>query len=86
MTGAGRAGAPLRRVAPDLYLIGLDPPDLPGFSDFIGAWFRPGPPALLVDVGPAATVPTLIGALERVASACFYSTSARIMQQEGHNG
>lgn len=60
------AGAAVRPVAPDLYLIVLDPPALPGFRDFIGAWCCPGPPALLVDVGPAATVPALVRALDHL--------------------
>jgi glyoxylase-like metal-dependent hydrolase (beta-lactamase superfamily II) len=50
-------------VAPGLFLIGLDQPKLPGFNDFIGAWIIPGPPAILVDVGPAASVSALVESL-----------------------
>jgi glyoxylase-like metal-dependent hydrolase (beta-lactamase superfamily II) len=56
-------GATLRQVAPDLFLVALDQPKLPGFDDFIGAWVLTGPPAILVDVGPAASVAALMEAL-----------------------
>ncbi|MBW1647465.1 MAG: MBL fold metallo-hydrolase [Deltaproteobacteria bacterium] len=57
------APATVRQVAPGLVLIGLPQPKLPGFDDFIGAWVVPGPPTILVDVGPAASVPALVAAL-----------------------
>lgn len=43
-------------------LIHLTPP-LEGFADFIGVWLHAGPPAFLVDVGPAATAAELLAAL-----------------------
>ncbi|MCU0559282.1 MAG: MBL fold metallo-hydrolase [Desulfobacterales bacterium] len=46
-----------------LALIHLTPP-LEGFEQFIGAWFVPGPPAFLVDVGPASTAGQLLKALD----------------------
>jgi len=58
-----QAEATVRQVAPGLYLIALDQPSLPGFVDFIGAWAIIGPPAILVDVGPKASLPALAGAL-----------------------
>jgi glyoxylase-like metal-dependent hydrolase (beta-lactamase superfamily II) len=53
----------VRQVAPGLVLIGLHQPKLPGFDDFIGAWVVTGPPAILVDVGPAASVTALVESL-----------------------
>lgn len=50
-------------VAPKLYLIPLDQ-KLPGFISFIGAWLYRGEKTILVDVGPAATIPGLVKALE----------------------
>ncbi len=55
--------AAIRTVAPGLFLIVLDQPALPGFTDFIGAWVIVGPPTLLVDAGPAASIPRLAAAL-----------------------
>jgi glyoxylase-like metal-dependent hydrolase (beta-lactamase superfamily II) len=57
------AAATVRQVASGLFLIGLNQPKLPGFNDFIGAWIVPGPPAILVDVGPAASVTALVESL-----------------------
>jgi glyoxylase-like metal-dependent hydrolase (beta-lactamase superfamily II) len=51
-----------------LFRITLEPP-LAGFEDFIAVWLSPGPPAFLVDVGPASTAGQLIGALERLGVA-----------------
>lgn len=45
-----------------LYLIPLAPP-LQGFDRFIGIWLYTGPPAFLVDVGPAVTSASLLKAL-----------------------
>lgn len=53
----------VRQVAPGLVLIGLHQPKLPGFDDFIGAWVVTGPPAILVDVGPAASATALVESL-----------------------
>lgn len=49
-------------AAPNLYLIALDP-DLPGFTEFIGAWLYKGEKTFLVDAGPAATVKKLVNLL-----------------------
>lgn len=50
-----------------LALIHLTPP-LEGFEEFIGAWFVPGPPAFLVDVGPASTAGQLLQALDALGA------------------
>jgi glyoxylase-like metal-dependent hydrolase (beta-lactamase superfamily II) len=50
------------QLAEKLYLIALTPP-LQGFDRFIGIWLHTGPPAFLVDVGPAATTASLLKAL-----------------------
>lgn len=50
------------KLAEKLYLIALTPP-LRGFDRFIGIWLHTGPPAFLVDVGPAATSASLLRAL-----------------------
>ncbi len=60
------AAAKVHPVAPGLFLIGLDQPKLPGFNDFIGAWLVAGPPAILVDVGPTASVGDLVAALAEI--------------------
>ncbi|MBW2367251.1 MAG: MBL fold metallo-hydrolase [Deltaproteobacteria bacterium] len=52
-------------IQPDLHLIELIPP-LAGFEDFIGAWLLTGPETILVDVGPSATVPALVNALQTI--------------------
>jgi glyoxylase-like metal-dependent hydrolase (beta-lactamase superfamily II) len=57
--------ADIRQVAEKLYLITLFPP-LPGFTNFISAWLYTGPPCLLVDAGPAVTVPQLVAALRQL--------------------
>jgi glyoxylase-like metal-dependent hydrolase (beta-lactamase superfamily II) len=49
-------------VADGVYQITLTPP-LEGFTEFISAWLVKGPPAFLVDVGPASTVDQLSRAL-----------------------
>lgn len=49
-----------------LYLLPLDV-NRPGFTHFIGAWLYRGEATFLVDVGPAATAPVLLKALERMA-------------------
>jgi glyoxylase-like metal-dependent hydrolase (beta-lactamase superfamily II) len=53
----------INAVADGVYQITLSPP-LEGFGDFINAWLVKGPPAFLVDVGPASTAGQLIQALE----------------------
>jgi integrase len=50
-------------ISPDLHLIPLDQ-KLTGFVSFIGAWLYQGDKTFLVDVGPAATIPDLLTALE----------------------
>ena len=67
MTAAGSDPA-VRAFGPGLFQIVLDQPALAGFTDFISAWFWPGPPALLVDPGPAASVPRLIRALDSLGA------------------
>jgi len=52
-------------ISPGLWLIPLDLP-LPGFTDFIGAWVFKGDVTLVVDPGPAATVPVLTAALHEL--------------------
>jgi len=52
-------------VAEDLHLIPLDQ-NLRGFTHFIGAWLYQREQTYLVDVGPAATVPHLTEALNRL--------------------
>ncbi len=48
----------------DLTLIDLDQPALEGFQEFIGAWIVRGPDStLVVDPGPASTIPVLLDAL-----------------------
>jgi glyoxylase-like metal-dependent hydrolase (beta-lactamase superfamily II) len=49
-------------VEDGVYQITLTPP-LAGFTDFISAWLVKGPPAFLVDVGPASTSDQLMHAL-----------------------
>ncbi len=63
--------APATRVhqpIPRLFLITLKPL-IDGFDDFLGVWLYTGPPRVLVDVGPAATTPQLLAALERIGIA-----------------
>ena len=56
--------ADIHHLAPHLYQIVLKPP-IKGFDDFVAAWLVDGPDAFfLVDVGPAATVAQLVGALD----------------------
>ncbi|UCD90649.1 MAG: MBL fold metallo-hydrolase [Desulfobacterales bacterium] len=55
----------LINVAPDLYLLPLDQ-DLPGFTSFISAWIYRGKKTILVDVGPAATIPLLVRSLNEL--------------------
>lgn len=50
-------------ISPNLYLIPLDQ-NLPGFTSFIGAWVYKGKKTVLVDVGPAATIPLLVQSLK----------------------
>ena len=60
MTKAGKIR--IRQFREDLYLISL-PVAIRGFEGFIGAWVHTGNPVVIVDVGPAATVPDLLSAL-----------------------
>lgn len=50
-------------IAPKLWLIPLDQ-KLPGFTSFIAAWLYKGDKTVLIDVGPASTVPALLKILE----------------------
>jgi len=57
----------VQQVDQDVYLIQLDQ-KLTGFVRFIGAWLYKGEDrTFLVDVGPAATVPDLVGVLEALS-------------------
>ena len=50
--------------ATELTLVDLDQPTLEGFREFIGAWVVRGPDStLVVDPGPASTIPVLLDAL-----------------------
>lgn len=53
----------LIEITKNIYLIPLDQ-NLPGFKSFIASWLYKGEKTFLVDVGPAATVPVLLKALE----------------------
>jgi glyoxylase-like metal-dependent hydrolase (beta-lactamase superfamily II) len=55
--------ASINAVEGGVYQMTLTPP-LEGFADFISAWLVKGPPAFLVDVGPASTAEQLIQAIE----------------------
>ncbi len=56
----------IQQVRENLFLIDLDLP-LEGFRKFISSWvFRAGSATLLVDPGPASTIPALIGSLEKL--------------------
>ena len=52
--------------SPTLCLVPLDQ-NLPGFTAFIGAWLVRGNRTWLIDPGPAATIPHLIGALDAIS-------------------
>jgi glyoxylase-like metal-dependent hydrolase (beta-lactamase superfamily II) len=54
--------ARIRQYQDDLFLVSLPVP-IAGFQGFIGAWVVPGDPMIIVDPGPAATVPDLLEAL-----------------------
>jgi len=56
------AAARIQQFRDNLFLISL-PVAIEGFDDFIGAWVLTGNPMVVVDVGPAATVPHLLAAL-----------------------
>lgn len=53
------------KVTSDLYLIPLDQ-KIPGFNSFIGAWLYKGKHNILIDPGPAATVPDLIQSIKNL--------------------
>ena len=53
----------LIEISPNLHLIPLDQ-DLIGFTSFIGSWVYQGEKTVLVDVGPAATIPLLVESLK----------------------
>ncbi|MDM8516116.1 MBL fold metallo-hydrolase [Desulfobacterales bacterium HSG16] len=50
---------------PDLYLISLSQ-QMPGFENFITAWLYKGEKTILVDPGPASTIPDLFDALDEL--------------------
>jgi len=56
------ATAQIRQYDDTLYLISL-PVSIPGFEGFIGAWVHTADPVVIVDVGPAASIPHLLSAL-----------------------
>ncbi len=62
--------AQIRQIAAGLFQITLFPP-FPGFEDFIGVYLHQGPPAFLVDVGPAVTAPQLLTALDEIGIPCL---------------
>jgi glyoxylase-like metal-dependent hydrolase (beta-lactamase superfamily II) len=41
--------------------------DRPGFENFIGAWFCPGDPSVVVDVGPSSSIGSLTQSLREMA-------------------
>jgi glyoxylase-like metal-dependent hydrolase (beta-lactamase superfamily II) len=50
----------------NLFLVDLDLP-MPGFSQFIGSWIlRDGDGAIVIDPGPATTIDTLRGAIDKL--------------------
>jgi glyoxylase-like metal-dependent hydrolase (beta-lactamase superfamily II) len=59
------ANAHIHQFQDDLYLISLPVP-IKGFDGFIGAWFHAKDPMVLVDVGPAVSVPHLLSALSEI--------------------
>jgi glyoxylase-like metal-dependent hydrolase (beta-lactamase superfamily II) len=57
----------INAVEDGVYQIVLTPP-IEGFADFISAWLVTGPPAFLVDVGPASTAGQLAHALDTLGT------------------
>ncbi len=55
----------MNQVAPDLFLVELPVP-IEGFEHFVASWILTGPVAVVVDPGPAVTVPALLEALDRI--------------------
>ena len=55
----------MSELAKNLWLIPLNY-KLTGFTSFIGAWLYKGEKTFVVDVGPAATVPVLLKALDEL--------------------
>jgi glyoxylase-like metal-dependent hydrolase (beta-lactamase superfamily II) len=53
------------QIDADLYYVILPVP-LPGFDDFIGSFIHTGNPSFIVDVGPGACAPMLLGALAEI--------------------
>ncbi|MFO8084595.1 MAG: MBL fold metallo-hydrolase [Desulfobacterales bacterium] len=58
----------IEQVAENLFLITLNP-EMRGFENFIGVWLYKGKINFIVDVGPSATAPGLIKALESMGIA-----------------
>jgi len=57
--------ARVHKVTPDLFLVELPVP-IAGFEHFVASWVLTGPPAVVVDPGPAVTAPALLEALEQL--------------------
>ncbi|MDJ0985224.1 MAG: MBL fold metallo-hydrolase [Desulfobacterales bacterium] len=55
----------IEKIADDLFLIPLTPA-ITGFNDFICAWLYRGTTTCLIDVGPSASTPQLLGALREL--------------------
>lgn len=55
----------IQKFEKGLYLIPLPVP-IKGFDGFLGAWVLAGDPLILVDVGPAVSVPRLLSSLEQL--------------------
>ena len=56
------ASASIQAIEEQLYLINLPVP-IDGFDGFLGTWVYTGNPVVVVDVGPAVSVPALLSAL-----------------------
>ncbi len=59
------ASTRIQTIEERLFLISLPVP-IDGFDGFIGAWVYTGNPTILVDVGPAVSVPALLSALAEI--------------------
>ncbi len=53
------------QIEDGLFLIPLDQA-MTGFTNFIGAWVLKGDPLIVVDVGPASTIPMLVDTLKEL--------------------
>ncbi len=57
--------ASITQVAPHLFLVELPVP-IDGFEHFVASWVLTAPVCVVVDVGPAVTIPALVEALEQL--------------------